>query len=206
MNEKKKKIFITICIAIIVICIVVIAFMNQKTEVLDKKSKMLDDALTETESGQTVETEYTRLEGEDFFFKVPTSFKSLDNQTISQKYTSNIPDMVFANKDGTINFIISKSKKNISDDKIKELKDVMVNKLKKKYKILDTNTHKVDGYTVGQIKMISNEESNRTYNNLAFFAYNEKLVIINFNCTKDLMKEWKGVGDFLIESLFFKTE
>lgn len=45
MNEKKKKIFITICIAIIVICIVVIAFMNQKTEVLDKKSKMLDDAL-----------------------------------------------------------------------------------------------------------------------------------------------------------------
>ena len=143
MNEKKKKIFITICIAIIVICIVVIAFMNQKTEVLDKKSKMLDDVLTETESGQTVETEYTRLEGEDFFFKVPTSFKSLDNQTISQKYTSNIPDMVFANKDGTINFI---------------------------------------------------------------FAYNEKLVIINFNCTKDLMKEGKGVGDFLIESLFFKTE
>ena len=40
-------------------------------------------------------------------------------------------------------------------------------------------------------------------NYLTHFSYEDKLVIITFNCTEALRDEWENVGDFIIDSLFF---
>ena len=79
----------------------------------------------------------------------------------------------------------------------------MTNLLKESSKIISTKDYKIDGYNIGQIKLITSAEDTDIYNNMIFFSYENKLIIITFNCTIDLQEEWQEVGDFLIDSLFF---
>ena len=203
MNRKKLVmiIFSTICVVIVAICIVVQVVINKQTQELEKESQKLDTLVTTTISGIEVETEYIRVEENKFFVKVPTSFRTLTSEEISQKYGEDVPSVVFSNDEGTINVSI-----NITDNDMKNngIKKYIDNLLKENNgEIISSNYYKVDKHNVGQIKSINNSEASSIYNNTIFFSYNDKLVIITFNCTSDLQEEWQGVGDFIIDSLFF---
>lgn len=89
-------------------------------------------------------------------------------------------------------------------NQIKEYIEYMNSILKKDNKIINTNFYKVDNHNIGQIKLISTASDTKIYNNMICFSYNNKLVIITFNCTENLKDEWINVGDFIIDSLFFK--
>lgn len=92
----------------------------------------------------------------------------------------------------------------MSDAQIKSYKDYMENLLKENSEIISSNLYKVNKHTIGKIKLISKAQDTNIYNNMMFFSNNGKLVIVTFNCTTELQKEWQNVGDFVIDSLFFK--
>ena len=90
----------------------------------------------------------------------------------------------------------------MSNAQIKSYKEAMENLLKNNSGII--SLYEVSGHNIGKIKLISNAQDTSIYNNMIFFSYNDKLVIVTFNCTTELQKEWQSVGDFIIDSLFFK--
>lgn len=204
MNDKKKIgkiIFGVVCVVIIIACIVIQIFIKNEDEKLEKESKKYETLTIETKSGNKIETEYTHVEDEKFYIKIPKDFKQLDYETIIQKYNGNVPNIVFSNDETTINIAISMTDTEMKDSQIKEYKESMENLLKDN--IIESNYYNVDNYNIGQIKLISDAIDISIYNNMIFFSYNDKLVIITFNCTENLKDEWSNVGDFIIESLFF---
>lgn len=204
MNDKKKIgkiIFGVVCVVIIIACIVIQIFIKNEDEKLEKESKKYETLTIETKSGNKIETEYTHVEDEKFYIKIPKDFKQLDYETIIQKYNGNVPNIVFSNDETTINIAISMTDTEMKDSQIKEYKESMENLLKDN--IIESNYYNVDNYNIGQIKLISDAIDISIYNNMIFFSYNDKLVIITFNCTENLKDEWTNVGDFIIESLFF---
>ena len=209
MKNKKKKIKIIVgivSIVIIIICLVLQILINKDTERLKEEGKKFETLIVETKSGKQIETEYMRLEGETFYIKMPKNFSQLDKQTILKKYSGDVPDIVFSNEETTINVAISLTENKMKNNQIKEFNQMMENLWKEKAEILTTNVYEVNHHQVGQIKLITNAVDTKIYNNIICFSYQDKLVIVTFNCTEELKEEWMNVGDFIIESLFFKEQ
>lgn len=206
MKNKKRVgmiIFSVICIIFVVACVIIQVIVRKDMKELEKESEKYDTLIVETKSGEEVETEYIRVEDNKFFIKVPTSFNQLDYETIIQKYEGNVPGVVFSNDDVSINIAISMTDDNMKNDEIADFKTQMEEILFENGEIISSDYYTVDNHHVGKIKLISDAEDTRIYNNMIFFSYNDKLVIITFNCTENLKDEWENVGDFIIDSLFF---
>lgn len=203
MNKKKLGIiiFTVICVIVVAICIVIQVVINKQAQELEKESQKLDTLLTTTTSGVEVETEYIRVEENKFFVKVPASFRALTSEEISQKYSEDVPSVVFSNDEGTINVSINMTDNDMKNNGIKKYINNLLRENNRE--IISSNYYKVDNHNVGQIKSISNSQDSSIYNNTIFFSYNDKLIIITFNCTSELQEEWQGVGDFVTDSLFF---
>ncbi len=206
MKNKKKVSFIIvgICIFIAIICSIITFILNKDTERLEQESKKLDTLVVKTKSGTEIETEYTHVEENKFYIKVPKEFKQLSYEDILKKYSGEVPKIVFSNDSMSVNIAISITDNEMKDSEIDHYKKYMENILQCDSKIIDNKSYKVDGHTIGQLKLISKAEDTEIFNNMIFFSYHDKLVIVTFNCTDDLKSEWEEVGDFVIDSLFFK--
>ena len=207
MKDKKKIgtiIFGIICAIILLICLVIQIVVKQEDKKLQKESEKLETLTIQTKSGIEIETEYSCFNDTEFYLKIPKNFKQLDYETITKKYNGKVPNIVFSNDETTINIAISLTEDKMSDAQIKPYKETMENLLKNNSKIINSDLYEVDGHNIGKIKLISKAQDTSIYNNMIFFSYNEKLVIVTFNCTTELQEEWQNVGNFIIDSLFFK--
>ena len=90
----------------------------------------------------------------------------------------------------------------MSNDDIKSYHDEMLKLLGDNSRIIYSDYYEVDNHNVGNIKYMSNSVDSKIYNNTIYFSYNNKLVLVSFNCTEQLQDEWQKVGDFIIESLY----
>lgn len=207
MKSKKKIgmiVFGVVCVIILAVCFVIQIVINGENKKLEKESDKLEILTTRTESGIEIETEYSKFDNSNFYLKIPKKFKQLDYEIITTKYNGAVPNIVFSNDETTINVAVSLTDDSMKESQINDYKEYMENVFKDNSQIIDTNYYKVDNHNVGQIKLLSNASDTKIYNNMIFFSYNDKLIIITFNCTEDLMNEWSNVGDFIIDSLFFK--
>lgn len=210
MKKEKKLwkillVFIGGGILISTICGIVTLHFNNESKKLEKESKKLNTFLVKTKSGTEIETEYIHVEdGNDFYVKVPKEFKQLSYDDITKKYSGNVPQIVFSNDSMSINIAISITNNEMKDSEIDQYRKYMENILQSSSEIIDTKSYKVDGHTIGQLKLMTKAEDTEIFNNMIFFSYHDKLVIVTFNCTAALKEEWEKVGDFIIDSLFFK--
>lgn len=207
MKNKKKAgliIFFIVCAIIIGICVTTQVVLKQEDKKLQKESEKLNTLKTKTKSGTVIETEYSRFEDSKFYIKIPKTFKQLDYETIGVKYNGDVPNIVFSNEDTTINVAVSLTDNQISNNQISSYKATVLNLLKDNSEIISSDLYEVDNHNVGKIKLISKAQDTNIYNHMIFFSYNKKLVLVTFNCTIELQDEWQGVGDFIIDSLFFK--
>lgn len=207
MKDKKKIvkiIFGIVCVLIITVCIIIQIIIKNENKKLEKESQKYETLVVETLSGNKIETEYTHIDNKNFYIKIPKNFKALDYETIIKKYNGDVPNVVFSNDETTINIAISTTENKMNNRQIKGYIEYMNNLLKDYSEIVNTKFYEVDNHNIGQIKLISNATDTKIYNNMICFSYDDKLVIITFNCTEDLKDEWSNVGDFIIDSLFFK--
>ncbi len=205
MKGKKKigvVIFSIICAVIIGVCLIIQFVVKQEDKELQKESEKLETLTIKTESGIEIETEYSSFDNSKFYLKIPKSFKQLDYETITTKYNGNVPNIVFSNDETTINVAVSLTDNEMSNTQIKSYKETMENLLKNNSEIIASDLYEGDSHN--KIKLISKAQDTNIYNNMIFFSYNGKLVIATFNCTTELQREWQSVGDFIIDSLFFK--
>lgn len=205
MNKKKVglTIFYSACVIFIIVCIIIQVKVNKETEELEEEAKKFESLVTTTKSGEQIETEYTHIESNKFFIKVPTSFRQLTSEEINQKYIGNVPETVFSNEDGSINVAINTTENEMKNEEISSYKIQMENDAKENnWKVISSNYYEVDNHNISQIKMISSVNNSNIYNNTIAFSYKDKLVLITFKCKEELKEEWEGIGDFIIDSLF----
>lgn len=204
-GNKIVKIVLGIVFAIIITaCIVIQVVIKEDSKRLEKESQKYETLTTQTKSGEQIETNYMHIEENEFYVKIPTTFKQLDYETINKKYNGDVPNVVFSNDETTINIAISITENEMKNDQIESYKEYMGKMLKSNSEIMSSNYYKEGNHNIGQIKLMSNAVDTKIYNNMIFFSYNDKLVIIAFNCTEELKEEWQNVGDFITDSLFFK--
>lgn len=204
--KNKEKIVIGILIGIIILIVIISGMiyinLNKSIKEVERENEKLKTLEVKTKSNQEIMTLYTRIDNEKFFIKIPTNFKQLDADTISQKYYGDVPQTVFSNEDDTINILINMTTDEMSNDDIKSYHDEMLKLLGDNSRIIYSDYYEVDNHNIGKIKYLSNAVDTKIYNNTIFFSYNNKLVLISFNCTKDLQEEWEVVSDFIVDSLF----
>jgi len=208
-NKKKCWIIIGIILwAILMIFLLVKQYqINQETKKLKEETQYLNTLDVKTKSGNTINTEYTGLDNGSFFIKIPTSFQVMSPEQIKKKYPNpNPPTFVFTNQETTINVAISLTTNQIKEEAIKSYAQMLQETLKNSYDILENKISNRDGHQIGKIKLISKAEDTDIYNHMLFFSDDGYLRIVAFNCTKNLKEEWESVGDFILDSLFFKTE
>lgn len=169
----------------------------------ETKPKRDESLIVETGRGNKIETEYLHID-DKFYLKIPKEFSQLDDEIISEKYGGDVPDIVFSNEEINVNIAISLTENPMQNSQIEEYKDFMVSLFKGYGEIVSTDYYNVADHHVGQIKLISDAVDTQVYNHMIFFSYNDKLVIVTFNCTLKLKDEWETVGDFIIDSLLFE--
>ena len=173
-------------IIIIIVCTIIQVSLKKSDEELKKESEKLSILTIRTTSGKEIETEYTHIEENNFYVKIPKKFRQLTYEESIQKYNGDIPDVVFANDENNINVAISLTENDMSNNQI-----------------LNTDYYEVDNHNIASIELISKASDTEIYNNMICFSYENKLVIVTFNCKTSMQEEWKPVGEFIIDSLFF---
>lgn len=199
---KKKcnicKIIFAIIVAVAVVAVAVWAIAC----IVDKTS---DKTITvENGNGDKVSMKYVSLEDYKYRVLVPADFKELSAEEIKKDYgTTEAPELVYSDNDNTVNIAFSAPNGTLADNQIKEYLDTMKTILSTGMDVISTNTYTADDHTIGVIKLVSELEGQKIYNQMAFFSYENKLTIITFNCKDGVRAEWEKVGDEIIKSINF---
>ena len=94
---------------------------------------------------------------------------------------------------------VSDSKKELEDAK-NDLEETYKNYSKDvKLKFWERNNHKI-----GEMKFTTQGSDTEIYNHIIAFSVNDKLRLVNFNCTKEQMNEWQKVSKFIMDSIMFE--
>jgi aspartyl-tRNA synthetase len=207
MESKKKigiRLFVTVCVITVAVCMVIQATVKNEDKKQEAESQRDEILIVESNSGNIIETEYVHIDNK-FYLKIPKNFNQLDYDTIIGKYGGDVPDIVYSNDDININIAVSLTENPMKNSQIEEFTKYMEKLFEGYSEIVDTNYYTVSNHNVGQIKLISNAIDTKVYNNMIFFSYHDKLVIVTFNCTDKLKDEWSSVGDFIMDSLSFES-
>lgn len=190
-----------IVVIIAAVCIIIAVTSNGNSKA-DKETLSV-----ETSDGQNIETTYQHIDDNKFFFKIPNSFTKLSSAEIAKKYTGEAPQNVWSNTPDKIDIdvAVSMTSNAIKNDQIKEYLDAMKELMGEVSEVVSSSYYTVDGHNIGQLKLVTEGEEDKIYNNMIFFSYNDKLVLMSFNCVEDKRANWEKVGDFIIDSLYFEN-
>ncbi len=205
MKKKVKTIFCISCVFIVSVCGIITYLLNQDSKRLAKESKIYSTLDVTLENGTKIETEYFNFENK-FFLKIPKDFSAMKEEIKNRKYPNgNVPDYVYTNKKTTVNIAVSITDTSMNDNQIEEylkaLKETFQN-----FEDVKTNTFLRDQRTIGEIEFVSKAVDIDIYNHMIVFSVDQKLVIATFNCTKKLQKDYKKLGDFVVDSIMFSID
>ena len=198
-HSASKGVLIAI-IAVAIIAVVAGVVACVVTSCINKN----ETVMIENGKGDQVESKYASLEGYKYRILVPTSFKTLTAAEIAEDYgTSDAPELVYANEENTVNVAFSKPNNSLKNDEVKDYLDAMKTILNTSMDVISAETVEKDGHTVGVLKVVSELDDEKVYNEMAFFSYDDKLAIVTFNCRDKARSEWEKVGSAIIDSLKF---
>ena len=158
----------------------------------------------ETGKNEKLDAKYISIDDLKYRILVPADFKSLSAEEIAKDYgTSEAPELVYANEENTVNVAFSKPNNSLKNDEIEEYLNAMKTILGTSMDVISANMVEKDGHNIGILKIVSELEDEKIYNQMAFFSYDDKLAIVTFNCRDNVRNEWEKVGDSIIDSIKF---
>lgn len=212
MKEKTKKkniftiVFVIICVIIMVVCLVIKQHYKKEKEKLDKEYEILNTLDIKTLSGKTINTEYLKFE-ESFLIKIPTDFGQMTDDQIKIKYPNgNPPKYVFSNDETNVNVAVGMTETSLNNNQVKEYLKNIEETFKSVFEVIKTSNYEKDGHKIGRISFRSKAIDTDIYNDMLFFSNKGKAVIVTFNTTVELESEWKKVGEFILDSIFFTSD
>ena len=201
---KDKTKILNVCLLISIAVLIVWAIITipniTKTENL---SEIENTLVITTNKGNNIETQYEMFDG--FKIKIPSEFKIMSDEIVKVKYPNgNSPSLVYTNDKTTINVALVMNDVTMKNSQIEEYVKTMESTYKNyskdvKLKFWERNNHKI-----GEMEFTTQGLDTEIYNHIITFSVNDKLRLVNFNCTKEQMSEWQNVSKFIVDSIMFE--
>ena len=92
----------------------------------------------------------------------------------------------------------------IKNSQIEEYVKTMASTYKNYSKDVKINFWERNNHKIGEMKFTTQGSDTEIYNHIIAFSVNDKLRLVNFNCTKEQMSEWQKVSKFIMDSIMFE--
>lgn len=200
VKTKNLNVCLIISIAVLIIWAIITIPNITKTENL---SEIENTLVITTNNGNNIETQYEMFDG--FKIKIPSEFKIMSEEIVNVKYPNgNAPSIVYTNDKTTINVALVMNDVAMKNSQIEEYVKTMESTYKNyskdvKLKFWERNNHKI-----GEMEFTTEGSDTEIYNHIITFSVNDKLRLVNFNCTKEQMNEWQKVSKFIMDSIMFE--
>ena len=200
VKTKNLNVCLIISIAVLIIWAIITIPNITKTENL---SEIENTLVITTNNGNNIETQYEMFDG--FKIKIPSEFKIMSDEIVNIKYPNgNAPSLVYTNDKTTINVALVMNDVAMKNSQIEEYVKTMESTYKNyskdvKLKFWERNNHKI-----GEMEFTTEGSDTEIYNHIITFSVNDKLRLVNFNCTKEQMNEWQKVSKFIMDSIMFE--
>ena len=204
-NMKRKEIILGV---IGIIVIVVVAFFVASI-IHDYNNKIIN----KNESSKEKEEEKLEIDGKEvnfktyrvdssFFLNVPDIFVMLDEDTLKEKYNYNSrPELVFMSEDDLEHIFINTTDEDMTDDALETYLNGRIATVSS-MTLLDSGVYKKYNKTFAKLVV----HDDKTYYNFRFFTLDNKLVIVEFNTSVDLYKDFEDVVNEIMDSICFNEE
>ena len=201
---KDKTKILNVCLIISIVVLIVWAIITipniTKTENLSEIESTL--AIT-TNKGNNIETQYEMFDG--FKIKIPSEFKIMSDEIVNVKYPNgNAPSLVYTNDKTTINVALVMNDVAMKNSQIEEYVKTMESTYKNYSKDVKLNFWERNNHKIGEMKFTTQGSDTEIYNHIIAFSVNDKLRLVNFNCTKEQISEWQEVSKFIADSIMFE--
>ena len=201
-KDKTKILNVYLMISIVVLIVwAIITIPNiTKTENLSEIETTL---VITTNKGNNIETQYEMFDG--FKIKIPSEFKIMSDEIVNVKYPNgNAPSLVYTNDKTTINVALVMNDVTMKNNQIEEYVKTMESTYKNYSKDVKLNFWERNNHKIGEMKFTTQGSDTEIYNHIIAFSVNDKLRLVNFNCTKEQISEWQEVSKFIVDSIMFE--
>lgn len=200
-NDKKRGIIIEIIGGIILLAIIIflVFFLNRKYEV----SFYLDNG----SDAQVVYVKHNKiLNSNNIKGKEDLGESFVDwYEIVNVKYPNgNAPSLVYTNDKTTINVALVMNDVTMKNNQIEEYVKTMESTYKNYSKDVKLNFWERNNHKIGEMEFTTQGSDTEIYNHIITFSVNDKLRLVNFNCTKEQMSEWREVSKFIVDSIMFE--
>lgn len=201
-KDRTKILNIVLIISIVILIINCCITIPNISKVVDL-GKIESTLIIITNKGNEIETQYEKFDG--FKIKVPTEFRIMSDEIINIKYPNgNPPSLVYTNKETTINVALVMNDVIMKNSQIEEYIKTMESTYKEYLKDIKMNFWERNNHKIGEMEFTSQGLDTEIYNHLIVFSVNDKLRLVNFNCTKEQASEWQEISEFIIDSIIFE--
>lgn len=155
-----------------------------------------------------VQGNFIQEQHDDFYMEIPANLIEFNEDEIKLKYPgANRPNMVYGNKGGSVTVGLSLNVAQILDEElplfISSTKEGLLNNLNVEW--ISDNFQDINGYDFAILRFYSNSTNGRIYNMMVAAVYNNKLILITFNCLYTEMSHWKVEFDEMVKSISFHS-
>ena len=200
VKTKNLNVCLIISIAVLIIWAIITIPNITKTENL---SEIENTLVITTNNGNNIETQYEMFDG--FKIKIPSEFKIMSDEIVNVKYPNgNAPSLVYTNDKTTINVALVMNDVTMKNNQIEEYVKTMESTYKNYSKDVKLNFWERNNHKIGEMEFTTEGSDTEIYNHIITFSVNDKLRLVNFNCTKEQMNEWQKVSKFIMDSIMFE--
>ena len=201
---KDKTKILNVCLMISIVVLITWAIITipniTKTENLSEIETTL---VITTNKGNNIKTQYEMFDG--FKIKIPSEFKIMSDEIVNVKYPNgNAPSLVYTNDKTTINVALVMNDVTMKNSQIEEYVKTMESTYKNYSKDVKLNFWERNNHKIGEMEFTTEGSDTEIYNHIIAFSVNDKLRLVNFNCTKEQMNEWQKVSKFIMDSIMFE--
>ena len=199
-KTKNLNVCLIISIAVLIVWTIITIPNITKTENL---SEIENTLVITTNNGNNIETQYEMFDG--FKIKIPSEFKIMSDEIVNVKYPNgNAPSLVYTNDKTTINVALVMNDVTMKNNQIEEYVKTMESTYKNYSKDVKLNFWERNNHKIGEMEFTTQGSDTEIYNHIITFSVNDKLRLVNFNCTKEQMSEWREVSKFIVDSMMFE--
>ena len=200
VKTKNLNVCLIISIAVLIVWTIITIPNITKTENL---SEIENTMVITTNKGNNIETQYKMFDG--FKIKIPSEFKIMSDEIVNVKYPNgNAPSLVYTNDKTTINVALVMNDVTMKNSGIEEYVKTMESTYKNYSKDVKLNFWERTNHKIGEMEFTTEGSDTEIYNHIITFSVNDKLRLVNFNCTKEQMSEWQEVSKFIMDSIMFE--
>ena len=128
----------------------------------------------------------------------PSEYLKLTNKVV------NVQEENYTNDKTTINVALVMNDVTMKNSQIEEYVKTMESTYKNYSKDVKLNFGERNNHKIGEMKFTTQGSDTEIYNYIIAFSVNDKLRLVNFNCTNEQMSEWQEVSKFIMDSIMFE--